>query len=62
MSVPTKPPTFRTIDWGAEMRRLWGDEWHAREPGYEFAQMNGRTTRRFDDSGDDSGIYAGTHG
>lgn len=62
MGIPTKPPTFRTLDWAAEVRRIWADDWHKRDTAYEFANANGRDGRKFDDSGDGSGIYAGTHG
>ena len=56
-TVPTKLPTTRTTDYGAQVRKAWGDQWHKREPAYEFS--NGR---KFDDSGPNAGIYSGTSG
>lgn len=55
--VPTKPPNFRSIDWAAEVRRAWGEEWHRKETAYEFG--NGR---KFDDPGAAGGPYTGTSG
>ena len=61
--VPTKPPTFTTKDWGAMIRKLWGDDWHKRETSYEFNIGRDRTNvRQFKDSGGASGIYSGTGG
>jgi hypothetical protein len=51
-SVPTKPPTFRTIDYGALVRKAWGDAWHQKETAYQFS--NGR---KFDDPGANGGAY-----
>lgn len=42
----------RLIDWGAEVRKEWAEEYNKPEPAYEFS--NGET---FDDSGDNHGIY-----
>lgn len=53
--VPTNPPNFRTINYGAQVKKLWGDEWHKKETGYEFS--NGR---KFDDPGVSGGPYTGT--
>ena len=50
--VPTKPPNFRTIDYGALVRNAWGDEWHKKEVVYEFG------TRKFVDSGSSGGPYS----
>lgn len=55
-SVPTKPPTFRTVDYGALVRKVWGDAWHQKETGYRFG--NGR---KFDDPGANGAIYNGTN-
>jgi hypothetical protein len=53
--IPTTPPPTSTKDWGAMVRRYWGDAWLRREEVYIFS--NGR---KFDDSGDHAGIYTGT--
>lgn len=53
--VPTNPPNFRTINYGAQVRKIWGDEWHKKEVGYEFS--NGR---KFNDPGNAGGPYTGT--
>ncbi len=55
--IPTKPPTTRTIDFGAQVRAAWGDQWHAKETAYQFT--NGRT---FKDPGAQGGPYTGTSG
>jgi hypothetical protein len=55
--VPTKPPVFRTLDWGALVRNAWGDEWLKKETVYEFG--NGR---KFVDPGASGGPYTGTSG
>lgn len=55
--VPTKPPTFKTIDWGAAVRKAWGDAWHEKEVSYEMS--NGR---KFKDPGAQGGPYTGTGG
>lgn len=55
--IPTKPPVFRTLDWGALVRKEWGDSWHKPEIGYEFS--NGR---KFNDPGASGGPYTGTSG
>lgn len=53
--IPTDPPATSTRDWGAMVRKIWGDEWLKREVVYTFS--NGR---KFEDSGPNSGIYRGT--
>lgn len=55
--VPTIPPTFRTIDYGAQVRRAWGDAWLEKDTAYEWS--NGR---KFDDIGAAGGPYTGTSG
>lgn len=50
--IPTNPPNTKTIDWGAQVRRYWGDQWNQKEVVYVFS--NGR---QFKDSGPNSGIY-----
>ena len=55
-SVPTKPPTFREIDYGARVRNAWGDEWHKKDVAYQFS--NGR---KFVDPGANGGPYTGTN-
>lgn len=55
-AVDTKTPTTRTIDYSAQVRRVWGDEWHKRETVYEFS--NGRKFESTDQS--TSGIYRGS--
>ena len=62
MSVPTKPPIFRTLDWGAFVRQAWGDEFHKPDTAYEFIQRDERFTRRFNDPGSSGGPYTGTSG
>ena len=54
--IPTRPPTFRTINWGAMVRRAWGRSWHKPEIAYRF--QNGRT---FNDSGVRRGVYVAVH-
>ena len=53
--VPTQKPVTRTIDYGAQVRRIWGDEWHKPEIAYEFS--NGR---KFNSPGKNGGPYTGT--
>lgn len=53
--IPTTPPGTKTIDWGAMVRKYWGDEWLKKETVYQFS--NGR---EFKDSGPNAGIYRGT--
>jgi hypothetical protein len=43
----------RTIDWNAEVRKIWGKDWNAPEIEYEFS--NGRKfEKRTEDVYDDS--------
>lgn len=55
--VPTKPPVFRTLDWGALVRNAWGDEWMKKDTAYEF-----QGNRKFDSPGSSGGPYTGTSG
>jgi hypothetical protein len=55
--VPTRKPDTRTIDYGAQVRAAWKDEWHKKEIAYEFS--NGR---QFKDPGAQGGPYLGTGG
>lgn len=50
--VPTLPPITRTVDYGAMVRKEWGDQYHIPETAYRFS--NGRIFR---DSGATGGIY-----
>ena len=39
-ATPTEPAndvTGKTIDWNAEVRKLWGPEWNKPEVSYEFS-------------------------
>jgi hypothetical protein len=56
-SVPTTGPIRRTLDYGAMVRKLWGDRWHEPEIAYRFS--NGR---EFRDSGAYGGPYTGENG
>jgi hypothetical protein len=56
--IPTKPPTITARDWGAWVRQFLGDDFHKRDPAYEFDPEG--TKRKFEDSGGASGIYSGT--
>lgn len=47
------PPTFSTIDLGAEAKKIWGPKWSAPETSYEFS--NGR---KFELKTGDAAIYA----
>lgn len=53
--VPLLPPFKRTVDFGAEVRRMWGDEWMKKDVAYEFS--NGR---KFAASEPQGGPYTGT--
>ena len=55
--VPTKPPTFSTINWGAYVRKSWGEDWHKPDVAYEFSNK-----RKFNDPGANGGPYTGTSG
>lgn len=51
--IPTDPPTTRSLDWAAIVRKVWGDDWNKREVVYEFSNK-----RKFEDSR--RGPYSGT--
>lgn len=53
--VPFTPPSTRTISFGAEVRRAWGDEWGKKDIAYKFS--NGR---KFNVSEPNGGPYTGT--
>ena len=53
--VPIIPPFTRTINFGAEVKRAWGDEWGRKDIAYEMS--NGRIFR---DSAPQGGPYTGT--
>ena len=53
--VPSLPPIKRTIDFGAVVRQIWGDEWGKKDTAYEFS--NGR---KFQASEPQGGPYTGT--
>jgi len=54
--VSTEPPIIRTIDYGALVRKMWGDAWHKHEDVYQF-----RSGRKFESSDyGTTGIYRGT--
>lgn len=54
-TVPTKPPTTSTLNWGAQVKKAWGDDWHKKDIAYEFS--NGR---KFNDPAPSGGPYTGT--
>ena len=49
----TAPPTVKTVNLTAEIRKIWGPEWNAPESSYEFS--NGR---KFVLRTGDAAIYA----
>lgn len=53
--VPILPPVTRTIDFGALVKKAWGDEWGKKDVAYEFS--NGR---KFAASEPNGGPYTGT--
>ena len=53
MTVQYTPVTTRLIDWNAEVRKEWGEEYTQPETVYEFS--NGREFHSTDKT--DSGIY-----
>ncbi len=53
--VPTTPPITRTLDYGALVRKAWGDQFHVPDVAYRFS--NGR---EFKDSGP-TGAFYGTN-
>lgn len=50
--APVPPPITRTLDYGALVRKSWGDQWHVPETAYRFS--NGR---EFKDSGATGAFY-----
>lgn len=42
----------RIINWAAEVRKEWGEDWNKPEPAYQFSN-----DRKFDDTGDNHGVY-----
>lgn len=54
-SVPTTPPIFREINYGALVRQQWGDEWLRPDIAYRFS--NGRTF----DNPNPGALYNGTN-
>lgn len=55
--VPTLPPITRTLDYGALVKKAWGQQWGVPDIAYRFS--NNRT---FNDSGPTNGPYSGTGG
>lgn len=55
--VVTKPPIFRTVDYGGAVRKAWGDEYHKPDIAYEFSNK-----RTFNDPAPNGGPYTGTSG
>ncbi len=53
--VPTLPPITRTIDYGAMVKKAWGQQYGVPDIAYRFS--NNRT---FNDSGINGGPYTGT--
>jgi hypothetical protein len=53
--VPLLPPPTRTVDYGALVRKAWGDEWLKKDVAYEMS--NGR---KFAASEPNGGPYTGT--
>lgn len=55
-ATPTEPahdPVFRTLDLSAEAKRIWGAQWNAPEPSYEFS-----SGRKFTLRTGDAAVYA----
>jgi hypothetical protein len=50
--VPTLPPITRTLDYGALVRKAWGDQFHVPDIAYRFS--NNRT---FNDPAPNGGPY-----
>ena len=50
---PSHDPVFKTIDLGAEAKRIWGLKWNAPEVEYEFS--NGK---KFERRTGDCAVYA----
>lgn len=55
-SSTTPKPGSRLIDWSAEVRKSWGDEYNKPDTAYQFS--NGREFKSTD--GMRGGIYSGT--
>jgi hypothetical protein len=53
--VPTLPPITRTLDYGALVRKAFGDQWHVPDTAYRFSN-----NREFKDSGVNGAFYSGT--
>lgn len=49
----TDTPASSQLDWGALVRKVWGDAWHKKETAYEFT--NGR---KFVSPEEEGGPYA----
>ena len=48
----TETVKTRVINWAAEVRKEWGEEWNKPEIAYEFSN-----DRKFEDTGDNNGVY-----
>lgn len=53
--VPTLPPATRTLNFGALVKKAWGDEWMKKDTAYVMS--NGR---KFQVSEPQGGPYTGT--
>lgn len=53
--VPLLPPYTRTVDFGALVRKAWGDDWLKKDIAYEMGN-----DRKFADSAPQGGPYTGT--
>lgn len=53
--VPPLPPFTRTVDYGALVRQVWGDDWLKKDVAYEFS-----SGRKFAVSEPNGGPYTGT--
>ena len=47
--IPTTPPITRTLDYGALVRKAFGDQWHVPDVAYRFS--NGREFRDYAPNG-----------
>jgi hypothetical protein len=52
MDRVTPNPTYKIINWLAEVMKMWGEEWREPETVYQFSN-----DREFKDSGSNHGIY-----
>lgn len=50
--TPVPPPITRTVDYGAMVRKAWGDQFHVPDVAYRFS--NNRT---FNDPAPNGGVY-----